>query len=155
VLASAALPLLFPARRIDGSFFCDGGLRFNTPIAPAIRTGARKLVIVALRAARTAADAKDTLEEYPNPLFLIGKVFDALLLDPVDYDLRVLARFNRLMEAMEVGVTPATLRRVRQILTADRGLPYRRVETLVFRPSEDIGVLALEHEKKTGCARSL
>ena len=41
VLASAAIPLLFPARRIGHSYFCDGGLRFNTPISPALRSGAR------------------------------------------------------------------------------------------------------------------
>jgi NTE family protein len=37
VLASAAIPLLFPTRRIGAHYYCDGGLRFNTPIAPAIR----------------------------------------------------------------------------------------------------------------------
>src|SRR2546422_8470995 len=39
-LASAAIPFLFPAPRIDGSYFCDGGLRLNTPLAPALRLGA-------------------------------------------------------------------------------------------------------------------
>jgi NTE family protein len=49
VLASAAIPALFPARRIGRSYFADGGLRFNTPIAPAIRAGADRLVVITLR----------------------------------------------------------------------------------------------------------
>ncbi|HEX3770021.1 MAG TPA: patatin-like phospholipase family protein, partial [Polyangiaceae bacterium] len=40
VLASAAVPLLFPAVEIDGQFYCDGGLRQNVPLSPARRLGA-------------------------------------------------------------------------------------------------------------------
>ena len=46
VLASTAIPLIFPARRVGNEFYCDGGLRLNTPIAPVIRAGAERLVIV-------------------------------------------------------------------------------------------------------------
>ena len=53
VLASAAIPLLFPTRRVGDHYYCDGGLRFNTPIAPAIRAGAEKLVVVSVRHMRT------------------------------------------------------------------------------------------------------
>lgn len=145
VLASAAIPLLFPARRIGDSYFCDGGLRFNTPISPAIRAGAERLLVVALRASRSALDEKAALAQYPNPIFLLGKVFDALLLDPIDRDLQVLERLNRMHEVLEEELAPDALKRVDRVLEADRGLPYRRVRTLVFRPSQDIGVLALEH----------
>src|SRR3989475_10875036 len=48
-LASAAIPFLFPAPRIDGSYFCDGGLRLNTPLAPALRPGPDRLLIAGLR----------------------------------------------------------------------------------------------------------
>jgi len=150
VLASAALPLLFPARRIGSSYFCDGGLRFNTPIAPAIRTGANKLVVVALRARRLASDDEEALDQYPNPIFLLGKILDALLLDPIDYDLQVLERFNRLLEALVATVSPAALARIQHVVETDRGLGYRPLRTLVFRPSRDIGALALEHLRRRG-----
>src|SRR5206468_11049629 len=47
-LASAAIPFLFPAPRIDYAYYCDGGLRLNTPLAPALRLGADRLLIVGL-----------------------------------------------------------------------------------------------------------
>lgn len=144
VLASAAIPLLFPARRVGDSYFCDGGLRFNTPISPAIRAGAERLLIVALRAG-TPEDERTALEQYPNPIFLLGKIFNALLLDPIDHDLQVLQRFNRMLEVLETQVAPSILAQVEGVLQADRGLPYRRLRSLVFRPSEDISVLALDH----------
>jgi NTE family protein len=145
VLASAALPLLFPARQIDGSYYCDGGLRFNTPMAPAIRAGADRLVVVALRAGRPAG-SNGTMQ-YPRPVFLLGKVLDALLLDPVEYDLHVLDRLNRVLEVLERTMAPESLEQVRSVITSERGLPYRRIQTLVFRPSLDIGVLAGDYLK--------
>ncbi len=48
-LASAAIPLLFPAVPIGGAFYCDGGLRQNVPLSPARRLGADRLVVVSPR----------------------------------------------------------------------------------------------------------
>lgn len=160
VLASAAIPLLFPARRLGNTYYCDGGLRFNTPISPAIRAGAEKLVVVSLLHRKTApvTDRADLLA-YPNPLFLMGKVLNALLLDPVDYDLQVLDRLNKIMGVLEKTLDEAALNEFIAVLEKERGTTYRRVETLVFRPSEDIGVMAgkflrEEHLEWRGTARA-
>ncbi|MBK8411224.1 MAG: patatin-like phospholipase family protein [Sandaracinaceae bacterium] len=144
VLASSAIPLIFPAREIDGRYFCDGGLRFNTPIAPAIRCGAERLVIISLRS-ETKPDAESrelALQAYPNPVFLIGKILDALLLDPVNYDLQVLDRFNRMIDTLEEVLGEGEMERVQNVIQESRGAPYKKVERLVFHPSEDIGRMA-------------
>ncbi|HTU62219.1 MAG TPA: patatin-like phospholipase family protein [Polyangiales bacterium] len=152
VLASAAIPLMFPARRVGTEYYCDGGVRFNTPIASAIRAGARRLVVISLLAARAESTLDVPLEQrldaYRSPIFLIGKVLNALLLDPLDYDLQVLTRFNRLLEVLESTLTPDELGRVQAVMEEERGLGYRSVETLVFRPSRDIGQLARERSKQ-------
>jgi NTE family protein len=140
VLASSALPLLFPSRRIGDSYYCDGGLRFNTPMAPAIRAGADRLVVVALRAGRFAA--ANRMKHYPKPFFLLGKILDALLLDPVEYDLHVLDRLNRVIEVLERTMAREAFEHVRSTIENERGLPYRQIPSLVFHPSADIGVLA-------------
>ena len=152
VLASAAIPLMFPARRVGAEYYCDGGVRFNTPIASAIRVGARRLVVISLLT-ESALGVQDVpieqrLEAYRSPIFLVGKVLSALLLDPLDYDLQVLKRFNRLLEVLEATLTPDELGRVQAVMEEDRGLGYRSVETLVFRPSRDIGQLARERSKQ-------
>ncbi|HEX5060995.1 MAG TPA: patatin-like phospholipase family protein [Kofleriaceae bacterium] len=153
VLASAALPLVFPARAIGGSYFCDGGLRFNTPLAPAIRTGARKIVVVTLRGGAASAD-EVVAHYYPKPIFLIGKVLEALLQDPIDYDLQVVERLNRVLDVMADAVPPEAAERIAKVLEADRGLAYQRVRLLVFRPSQNISVLALEHLRRHGAAKA-
>lgn len=146
VLASAAIPLLFPARQVGDEFYCDGGVRFNTPVSPAIRCGARKLVVVSLMMDDDAEQPAlaDPTAAYGSPIFLLGKVLDALLMDPLRYDLQVLDRFNRLVDAISDALDPNELAKVQRVIREARGLPYRRLDTLVFKPSKDIGRMARE-----------
>ena len=153
VLASAAIPLLFPARRIGEHFYADGGVRFNTPIAPAIRCGARKIVVISLLYEDDGTQSEESpmgarMEaSYPSLIFLLGKVLNALLLDPVKYDLQVLERLNEIVRTLEETLEPDEMARMRRVVGEGRGLPYERIETLVFRPSMDIGELASEHTR--------
>lgn len=154
VLASAAIPLLFPSRKIGHTYYCDGGVRFNTPIAPAIRCGAKRLVVISLLypnatwVAPGSPEAEANVHAYPSPVFLLGKVMNALLLDPVRYDLQVLEGFNMLIGTLEETLDPDELERVREVITKDRGAPYQKIDTLVFRPSADIGKMAHEHAQR-------
>lgn len=157
VLASAAIPLVFPARRIGESFFCDGGVRFNTPIAPALRVGAEKLVVISVASQDVTPNDPTPIEEriqaYNSPVFMIGKVLNALLLDPLRYDLQVLDRLNDLLAILEAVLPPAELDKVNQVIQNARGIPYRRVETLVFRPSRDVGKMARVRAAKLQSSR--
>jgi NTE family protein len=155
VLASAAIPLLFPTRRIGDHYYCDGGLRFNTPIAPAIRAGAERLVIVSVRHERTqreitAAEMADAGKGGElSSVFLVGKLLNALLLDPVAYDLQVLERLNQVMEVLEETLDADDLERIQRVWIKHRGAPYRRLKKLVFQPSRDLGRVAGDFIKKS------
>lgn len=145
VLASCALPLIFPPRRIGARYYADGGLRYNTPLAPVLRAGARRIVIISLLAPARAMAEAEAVERYPSPIFLAGKLLNALLLDPIVHDLAVLKRFNRLIRTLDTILDPEERAQVDAVLRDARGLPYRHVEVLDFRPSADIGALAAEH----------
>jgi NTE family protein len=147
VLASAAIPLIFPARRIGHGYYADGGVRFNTPMAPALRLGVDRLVVIPLLSEPEDRPAMGA-EDYPGPLFLAGKVMDALLLDPIGYDLQVLRRFNKLLQRLDEFLSPKERAAFDEVVADSRGAPYRRVKTLVFRPSQDLGRLALEHARR-------
>lgn len=155
VLASAAIPLLFPPRAIDGELYVDGGLRFNTPIAPALRTGAERLLVISVRYPGTERGERESapLGEGPQGLaFLLGKLLNAVLLDPIEYDLQVLQRFNILLDVLHGTTTPEELARINAAITEIRGQPYRRVRTLVFHPSEDLGAMARAHLRERSLA---
>ncbi len=152
ILASAALPFVFPPRRIHGEAYCDGGVRFNTPIAPAIRAGADRLVVISLLSEAPQGEIQEIPIEvreasYKNPVFLLGKVLNALLLDPTHYDLQVLERFNQVIETLQRVLTPEQLSAFHRVVQQHRNMTYRKLKTLVFRPSRDIGEIALEYAR--------
>lgn len=141
-LASAALPILFPAVAVGERFFCDGGLRQNTPLSPALRLGADKVLVIGLRHKPAAGEHDEESMPYPGAAFLVGKILDAFLLDHIDYDLDRLRRFNALIEAVRSAAGPEDLQQFDEVVTRMRGAPYRVVEEHMIRPSVDVGALA-------------
>jgi NTE family protein len=142
-LASAALPILFPAVAVGERFFCDGGLRQNTPLSPALRLGADKVLVIGLRhKPPSAAEVPEESMPFPGAAFLVGKILDAFLLDHIDYDLDRLRRFNALIGAVGAVGSAEHTRRFDEVVTSMRGAPYRIVEEFMIRPSADLGEIA-------------
>lgn len=146
VLASAAIPLLFPSVKIGDHFYTDGGLRQNTPMSPAIRLGADRLLLVSLRhvAPPSAQLEIDHENSYPKPLFMIGKALNALLLDHTEYDLQRMQRINAILDAGRSAFGPTFDSVVNTQLMASRDAPLRRIHPVHIRPSQDIGAMASE-----------
>jgi len=151
-LASASIPMLFPPVRVEEELYLDGGLRQNTPIAPALRLGATH--IFAIGSSREVKGRAAHEPGYqagaraPAAAFLLGKVLNAFLLDHIDVDIELLTRINSVIEdgtaAYGSGFTEALSATARR-----RGaLEYRHVDCLRVRPSEDIGRLANDHLKR-------
>ncbi len=149
-LASGAIPLLFRPVRIEGSWFTDGSVRQNVPLAPAIRLGADRILVVALRQAirAPARPPPSDGEEPPTTAALLGRILNGLLLDHTDYDLERLRRLNALIAQGERTYGPAFADCVRELAGGDLGAPLRRVRDLVIRPSRDIGQLARIHAER-------
>lgn len=144
VLASAAIPMLFPAVKIGDEYFTDGGLRQNTPMSPAIRLGADRLLLVSLRHVKKEPKQieKEREEAYPKPLFLAGKALNALLLDHTEYDLMRMQRINMILEAGRASFGSRFDEMMNHELVRLRGAPLRRIQAVHIRPSEDIGAIA-------------
>jgi len=147
-LASASIPLLFPAVRVGSTYYADGGLRLNTPLAPALRLGADRVLVVALRQppsdAHDAALARSRIEDYASPLFLFGKILNALLLDPVDSDLQRMRLMNEILIDGEEVYGPEFVDRISAVATREGARPFKKIQDLVIRPSTDLSLLAGE-----------
>jgi NTE family protein len=150
VLASAAIPMLFPSVKIGDEYFTDGGLRQNTPMSPAIRLGADRLLLISLRhvAPEGKAIQKERVEAFPKPLFLAGKALNALMLDHTDYDLARLLRINLILDAGRASFGDTFEAAINAELGKLRGAPLRRIMATHIRPSEDIGMLAADFVAK-------
>lgn len=132
VMASAALPVLFPATRLGSEYFGDGSLRQRTPLAPAVHLGAGRLFAISTRYPRTVEDAAGSAPEgYPPPARVAGLLFNSIFLDALDEDAARLDRINELLSRIPEG--PSSPQHLRP------------VELLVLRPSQDLGRLAAEY----------
>jgi NTE family protein len=150
VMASSAIPILFPPVRVDdgsgGLWFGDGALRLVAPMSPAIRLGATKVLAVGVRSSKAAdslareelgpvaAEAEASGPACPPLAQVCGVFFNAIFLDHLDADVEHLRRMNELLAHQDASSH------------ASRGdgpaEAMRPVDALVVSPSEDLALLA-------------
>jgi NTE family protein len=147
-LASASIPILFPPVRIGRELFMDGGVRQNTPIAPALRLGATHVFAIGLSREVHGVTTSPEDEKPPGAAFMLGKILNAFLLDHIQTDLEVLTKVNHIIEDAERTFGPDFLERVNAHSGRRGAPPYSKIESLVVRPSEDIGKLAAEYVRR-------
>ena len=151
-LASAAVPILFRAVKIDGEYHCDGGLRQNVPLSPARRLGADAVLVVNPRQiddARLSEKSEAAEEAFPSPFFLLGKTLNALLLDRIDTDLARLESINRILEAGTRVYGDSFCKSLNHALGYKPGTGLRPMRATLVRASEDIGKMAAEYVHST------
>jgi NTE family protein len=144
-LASAAIPILFRAVRLDDEWHCDGGLRQNVPLSPARRLGASRVLVINPRyVSTTPLDDRGADDLFPGPLFVLGKTLNALLLDRIDTDLARLETINRILAAGTRANGPGFVETLNREMgfAPKNGLRFMRA--LLVRASQDIGRMAAE-----------
>jgi NTE family protein len=131
ILASAALPLIFPAVSIDGEWYGDGGIRLSAPLSPALHLGATRILAISTRFDRTAEEERrPQVEGYPPPAQVAGQLMNAVFLDLLDQDSWRVEQTNALLE---------------RVPPEERG-DLRVVDIVTLRPSIDLGKLAADFE---------
>jgi NTE family protein len=127
VMASAALPLLFPAVQLDDGWYGDGGIRLSAPLSPAIHLGASRILAISTIYRRTRVEAdQPSVVGYPPTAQIIGILMNAIFLDALEDDSHIMERINRL-----VADLPPRKR---------RGLCP--IKLLTLRPTVDLAKLA-------------
>jgi NTE family protein len=133
VMASAAVPVIFPPVRIGDEYFGDGAMRQATPLSAAIHLGADRLLAIGVRdeQGESLQDMADV--ESPSLGQIAGYMLDTLFMDGLYADLERITRINHLLEHLP------------QQSAVSGGRLLRRIECLVLVPSEDIREIALHY----------
>jgi NTE family protein len=130
LMASAAIPLLFPPIKIGEEYFGDGAMRQLHPLSPAIHLGADRLLIIGVRARRAAGVSVNRLDALtPSPGEIFGYMLDTLFTDQIYGDLEQLGRINELVHSAPQVVAHGE----------------RTIETLMLAPSVDPREIAARH----------
>jgi NTE family protein len=127
LMASSAIPVLFPAIKLRNEFYGDGSMRQTAPLSPALHLGANRLLIIGVR--NPVPDmAPDDATDIPYPSFghISGYIFDTLFMDSLDADIERMRRINHTISET----------RDKQVEYKDTSL--RQIDYLVISPSQDV-----------------
>jgi NTE family protein len=135
LMASASIPIVFPAVAIGNEYFGDGIMRQTSPLSPALHLGADRVLIIGVRQENVPSNQylpwTAALHGYPGMGQIAGYILDTLFLNNLNADLERLQRINRILT-----IVPAAAR---------GGTDLRPIETLLISPSRDIGAIAEPH----------
>ncbi|HSH43701.1 MAG TPA: patatin-like phospholipase family protein [Arenicellales bacterium] len=126
LMASASIPILFPAVAIGSEYYGDGSMRQNAPVSPALHLGADRVLVIGVRREADPPAPEEADAGYPGVGQIAGYILDTLFLNSLSADLERLERVNR------------TLSHVQDL---DR-TPLRRIDTLLISPSRDLAAIA-------------
>ena len=141
LMASSAVPFVFPPVQIGGEFYGDGSMRNRAPLSAAIHLGADRMLVVGVRDERPDAEPPvGSKPQQPTFAHLGGYMLDTLFMDGLYTDLEHLSRMNRVLEQLGDRKPTGAL--------AD----LRPLHTLVIVPRQDLRSLAAEfvHELPRG-----
>lgn len=134
LLASSAIPFIFPAIMIHREYFGDGSMRQLAPVSPAIHLGAERILVVG-SGRMEDEKGREHGDIYPSLAQIAGHALSSIFLDSLHADLERLQRINN-----TVSIIPPELRE-------KAGLPLRRIEALVISPSQRLDYMAARHVK--------
>ncbi len=133
LLASAALPILFPAERIGNEYFGDGGMRMVAPLSPAIHLGANRIMVIGTRDEKPDLPPESPTH-YPSAGEIGGYLMDTIFMDTLNADLARMRRINRTLE-----LVPEEKRMQAGLI---------KIDSLVIKPSKDLRHITRDHVRE-------
>jgi NTE family protein len=132
LMASSALPFIFPAVKINREFFGDGSMRQIAPISAALHLGADRVLVIG-SGRQNNEQPRVRSESYPSLAQIAGHALNSIFLDSLKVDIERLQRINH------------TISLIPQDTAREAGLPLRKVDVLVMSPSQQISRIATRY----------
>jgi NTE family protein len=133
LLASSALPFIFPAVHINREFFGDGSMRQIAPVSPALHLGADRLFVIGVGRQLQAQHERIKTDAYPSLAQIAGHCLNSIFLDSLEVDLERLQRINRTLSIMSPE------------MREKNNMPLHEVDFRVISPSVALEKIAVDH----------
>ncbi|MBM3341934.1 MAG: patatin-like phospholipase family protein [Betaproteobacteria bacterium] len=133
LLASSALPFIFPPMHINREYFGDGSMRQIAPLSPALHLGAERLLVIGVGRQLQAGNERLRGTAFPTLAQIAGHALNSIFLDSLEVDLERMQRINR-----TIALIPEAVRR-------ETNYPLRRVAFRVLTPSEELERIAARY----------
>ncbi|MGD8341697.1 MAG: patatin-like phospholipase family protein [Gammaproteobacteria bacterium] len=137
LMASAAVPLIFPAVRIGTEYYGDGSMRHRAPLSSAIHLGADRMLIISVRDEHPDPEPPPGAEAGPPSLaHLAGYMLDTLFMDGLYGDLERITRINMILDQLGTDGLKEPIKNL------------RRIDSMVMLPSRDMREVAEHHARE-------
>lgn len=136
LMASSAIPAVFPAVKINREYFGDGAIRQLAPISPALHMGAQKVLVIGVSGMAHKRKHRESMKAYPSLAKIMNHMFNAAFLDSMESDVERLSRINRTL-----GMIPEDVKKSQR-------MELKPVEILEISPSESIDDIAARHARE-------
>ncbi len=133
LMASSAIPTIFPAQKVNREYFGDGSLRQLSPISPVIHMGAERILVIGVSGHTTNPPREHDRARSPSMAHMVGHVFKCAFIDSLEADIEHLVRVNALIKELEL-----------KNYSADRG-QLRYIDFLAINPSVQFDEIAGRH----------
>lgn len=131
ILASSAIPVLFPPVLVGNEYYGDGCVRNNTPCSPSLRLGAQKLFVIGVRSQQRQTLLTKTEKSHPVSMIrILNTLLNAVLLDSVEQDVQRIQRINQLVDGSKNNAN------------------LKKIPAICISPSRNIGEIARERSHK-------
>lgn len=130
VLAASAIPLFFPAVKIDTFYFGDGSLRLMAPLRACLKFDANKILVIGSRQIIDDMLAESHIETIGFS-HILGNMFNSLFLDNLDRDIELVNHMNSIAELLSRWKM--------------RRSPWRPIDICYMRPHFDVATIADNH----------
>jgi NTE family protein len=134
VIASSALPFIFPPMHINREYFGDGSMRQIAPVSPALHLGANRLLVIGVgRQLQERPLERAKNDSHPSLAQIAGHALNSIFLDSLESDLERMQRINRTIEIIPAEVLERT------------AYPLQHVDFRLLSPSVELERIAIHH----------
>lgn len=133
LMATSAIPLIFPSAQIDGRFYCDGAIRQMAPLSPALHLGAERLFVINLASHGERSAERRQQINAPSLAQIFGHLLNSIFLDSMSADMERLTRVNHTVSLLD------------EHIRCSGKTALKRVEVFNISPSESLDGIAARY----------
>ena len=134
IMASSAIPFIFPAVRINREYFGDGSMRQIAPISPALHLGAVRVLVIGTGQSEESKSGRSRVDSYPSLARIAGHALDSIFLDSLEVDMERLKRINKTVDLVSDEVR--------------QHMNLQHIDVLLISPSQSIEKIAGRYAKQ-------
>lgn len=132
LMASSAIPLVFPSIKIKNQHYGDGSVHQLSPLSPAIHLGAERIFVIGVEQTKATLRSSNNTPYPPTAATIAGHLLDSIFADTMNSDLERMIRINETLKLIPKS-------------KKDHKEGLKNIDSFIINPSQDLNAIALNY----------